>query len=81
MCRTYSYIKNIFSNRSEQQVHEELYKLTSQSQNSFEEVTIGLITSILLEPNNALRVGFCEYLFNFYNFLKIIAVLSRFDTS
>lgn len=56
MCRNYLFIQNIFANKSESQAHEELSKMTTQSQIHYEEVTLGLIVSILLEQNNALKV-------------------------
>ena len=58
MCRTYHMVQNILANKSESQAHEELNKCVNQSKVALEEVTIGLIVSVLVEPNNAPRVSF-----------------------
>lgn len=56
MCRSYQTVQNIFaSNRSESQAHEEFMRQMLLVQ-SGEEITIGLIVSMLLEPANAPKV-------------------------
>lgn len=56
MCRCYLHVQNLMFNKSEQQAHEELYKAAGLNTNSHEDITLGLIASILLDSNNAQRV-------------------------
>lgn len=56
MCRTYLQVQNILANKSESQANEELIKLVGQSPSTHEDITIGMIVSMLLEPANAQRV-------------------------
>lgn len=55
MCRCYIHVQNLMFNKSEQQAHEELYKAAGLNTNSHEDITLGLIASILLDSNNAQR--------------------------
>lgn len=56
MCRTYLFVQNILANKSESQANEELIKLVGQSPQAHEDITLGMIVSMLLEPANAQRV-------------------------
>lgn len=70
MCRNYKFVQEQMQGRSEHQIHEELTRMSRESVTYSEEITLGLIVSMLVDNSNDNSHRVC---------IMIIAYISKFN--
>lgn len=76
MCRNYKFVQEQMQGRSEHQIHEELTRMSRESVTYSEEITLGLIVSMLVDNSNdnshrVCIIDYCLYIkIQYYNIIR-----------